>query len=80
MKTIALIGLLALATPAHAADKALILTEDEQAVLRHVLDTATKAEGLSIAQNTLYLLNKLNAAPVVTPHKDEPPKPEEPKQ
>ena len=69
---------LVLAFPAQAlaADKALILSDDEQAALRHVLDVATKAEGLQIAQTTLFLLNKLNSAPVVTSE----PRPEDPKQ
>ena len=61
---------------ALAADKALILSDDEQAALRHVLDVATRAEGLQVAQTTLFLLNKLNSAPVVTSA----PKPEDPKQ
>lgn len=57
---------------AHAADRALMLTDDEQAAFRHILDVATKAEGLSIAQNTVYFLNKLNSAPTVVPHVDAP--------
>lgn len=80
MKILALVGLLALITTANAADKALILSDDEQVVFRHVLDVATKAEGLGIAQNTLYLLNKLNSAPVVTPHVDAPKPPQESEQ
>lgn len=72
---------LALPAQALADDRALVLTDDEQAAFRHVLDVATKAEGLAIAQNTLYLLNKLNSAPTVVPQKDVPapkPKAEEP--
>ena len=67
---------LAFPAQAHAADKALILSDDEQTALRRVLDVATKAEGLQIAQTTLFLLNKLNSAPVVTSE----PRPEDPKQ
>ena len=70
---------LALPVKAFAADKALILSDDEQAAFRQILDAATKGSGIQIAPAAVYLLNKLNTAPVVTPHVDAP-KPEEPKQ
>lgn len=62
------LAVLVLAPPAQvfAADRALILSDDEQAAFRRVLDVATKAQGLQVAQTTLYFLNKLNSAPVVT--------------
>ena len=82
MIRIALTALIfALPAQAFAADRALMLTDDEQAALRHILDVATKAEGLGIAQNTVYFLNKLNTAPTVVPQVDVPapkPKAEEP--
>jgi alpha-ketoglutarate-dependent 2,4-dichlorophenoxyacetate dioxygenase len=43
------------------------------------LDAATKAQGLSVAQTTLYFLNKIRSAPTVVPHVDAPkPATEEP--
>jgi hypothetical protein len=57
---------------AQAKDVALMLNDQEQAALRQILDVATKAGGMQIAPNTVYLLNKLNTAPVVTDHKDTP--------
>jgi adenosylcobinamide amidohydrolase len=48
------------------ADVALILNDLEQKALLEALDVATKAQGLSIAPNTLYLMNKLKAAGTVT--------------
>lgn len=77
MKILALTGLLALTATAHATDRALILNDDEQAALRQILDAATRAQGIQIAPVTVYLLNKLNSAPAVVEHKDEPPKPKE---
>ena len=77
-----LVVLLLLTSGAGATDKALILNDQEQAVLHQILDEATKFGGIEVAPNTVYFLNKLNAAPVVTPHKDEQPaapsKPERP--
>jgi hypothetical protein len=66
---------------AHAADKAVMLTDDEQSALVQILDAATKAQGISIATNTVYFLNKIKSAPTVVPHVDAPapkPKAEEP--
>jgi hypothetical protein len=57
---------------AHAADKALLLNDNEQAIFRQILDAATKAGGIQAAPYTVYFLNKLDAAPAVVPHKDEP--------
>ena len=66
-------------TTAHAADRALVLTDEEQSALVNVLDAATKAQGLSVAQTTLYFLNKIRSAPTVVPHVDAPkPATEEP--
>jgi hypothetical protein len=64
--------LLLLTGGAQAADKALILNEQEQRDLVTILDAATKAQGLAIAASTLRLLYKLQSAGVV----QEPPKPE----
>lgn len=75
MKSLAIISLLFLSAPACAADKALMLNDQEQAALRHVLDVATKAQGIEIAPMTVYLLNKLNAAGVVTESKEIPAQP-----
>ena len=58
---------------ANAADKALMLSDAEQAALIQILDVATKAQGIGIAQNTTYFLNKIKSAPSVVPHVDEPP-------
>jgi hypothetical protein len=80
MRTIlALVGLLVLTTQSFAADKALMLNDDEQTALRQILDVATRAQGLQIAPTALYFINKINAAPSVVPHKDDAPKAEEPK-
>lgn len=68
---------------AYAAEKALMLNEQEQAALLKVLDTATKSGGIEIAPSTVYLLNKLNTAPTVVEHKDpakqDAPQPDTPK-
>jgi hypothetical protein len=66
MRALAL--LLFLTTPAIAADKALILTDQEQQELIQVLDQATKMGGLSIAPVTAKLLGKLQSAPAVKEH------------
>lgn len=63
--------LLALTLPASAKDVMLVLNDQEQAALRHILDSATKSEGLQVAQATVYLLNKLNTAPEVTERKND---------
>ena len=60
------------ATGASAADHMLVLSDQEMAALYQVLDSATKAQGLQIAPQTVYLLNKMKAAPVVTEHTDAP--------
>jgi hypothetical protein len=56
---------------AMAADKALMLNDNEQAALRHILDVATKAEGIAIAPVAVYFINKLDSAPAVVERKDE---------
>jgi len=71
-------------TVAIAAEKALVLTDQEQTALVEILDAATKQGGISVAGKTIYFLNKLNAAPVVTSQTPAEPKadkakPEKPK-
>lgn len=57
---------------AQAADKALILSDQEQAAYRAVLDAAIRANGLSpISRNAFILSDKLDQAGVVTEHKDD---------
>jgi hypothetical protein len=68
-----LFGLMLMAGSAHAADYAVVLSDVERAALLDALDVATKAKGLEIAGNTVYLANKIKSAPVVTAQKDEPP-------
>ena len=65
-RTLAIVLLTLLPSTAMAAEKALVLTDQEQAALVEILDAATKQGGLSIAGKTTYFLNKLNTAPVVT--------------
>lgn len=65
-------ALMMLVTQAQAADKALVLDDNDQIILRQVLDRATKALGMEIAPSTVHLLNKLNAAPIVTGRKESP--------
>ena len=68
----ALALLLALTGAADAADKALILNDQEQRDLVALLDAATKAQGLAMAPQALRLYYKLQAAGVVTEQKTEP--------
>lgn len=64
---------LLLSVPAQAADKALILNDQEQAAYRAILDSAIKANGLSpISRNAFILSDKLDASGVVTEHKADP--------
>jgi hypothetical protein len=51
---------------ANAADRALILTDQDQKDLVQALDAATKAQGLAVAPANVRLYQKLLAAPVVT--------------
>lgn len=69
--------LIAFALRAEAADRALVLNDQEQAALIHALDLATRSGDTKDARVTVYLLNKLEQAPVVTDKKDD--KPETPK-
>ena len=58
---------------AHAADKALILNDQEQAAYRAILDTAVRANGLNtVSRNAFILSDKLDAAGVVTEQKNVP--------
>lgn len=66
-----------LASPAHAEDYALVISDKEKKALLEILDIAAKARGIEIAQNVVYFLNKIQAAPVVTEQKPGPA--EEPK-
>jgi hypothetical protein len=77
MIKLALAFIVLVASPAAAGTVALILSDQEQQALYAALDAATKHEGLAIAPNTVYLMNKLKAAPTVEPQKPEPPKPPE---
>jgi hypothetical protein len=43
------------------------LSEQEQRELVNLLDIAVKAGGLGVAQNAVYFLNKLKAAPKAEP-------------
>jgi len=63
--------LIALAVPAEGRDVMIVLNDQEQAALRRVLDSATKAEGIQIAPMTVYLMNKLNAAMEVVERKED---------
>ena len=84
-RTLALVVAVALvpSTVAVAAEKALVLTDQEQTALVEILDAATKQGGISIAGKTTYFLNKLNAAPVTSQTPADPKadkaKPEKPK-
>ena len=64
------IATLLLLTPAQAKDVMLVLNDQEREALKHALDVATKSAGMEIAPLTVYLLNKLNAAPTVVEHTD----------
>ena len=61
--------LLLLVLPVHAADRAMILNDQDQRDLVQMLDTATRAQGLSIAPTALRLYNKLQTSGVVTEQK-----------
>jgi hypothetical protein len=62
---------LALCVPAYAGDKALILTDQEQAAARVIFDAAIRSNGLSqISRNAFILSDKLDAAGIVTERKD----------
>jgi hypothetical protein len=74
MKYLAILMLLI--SSAQAADKAVILSDQEQVALRNILDIATKAQGLAIAGDALYFANKINQAGVVTDQKAVPDKKE----
>ena len=57
---------------AKAAEYALVLNDSERQALIALLDEATKAKGLAVAPNAVYLANKIQSAPVVTDKKDDP--------
>lgn len=58
-----------IATPAYAADKAVILNEAEERAILLMIDEAVKAKGLEMAPNAVYLANKIKSAPMVTEQK-----------
>lgn len=64
---------------AKAADRAILASEQEVAALVGLIDDALKAKGVSVAQNAVYWLNKIHAAPIVTDRKDEPASADKPK-
>lgn len=57
----------------RAADRAIVANEQEVNALIQLIDEAVKSKGLAVAQAAIYWVNKLQAAPVVTDRKDEPP-------
>ena len=67
---------------AVAADRVIILSEEETKVLLNMLDAAVKAQGLTIAANAAYMLDKINKASTLIEQKlvPEPDKPKEPPQ
>ena len=65
-----LIFLLAFVASAQAKDVMLVLNDQEQAALMQILDVATKANGLQIANNTVAFMQKLQSAPAVVKHTD----------
>lgn len=69
-----IVALLIISAPARAADYALVINDAEKAALIEALDEATKAKGLAIANKTVFLLNKIQTAPMVTDRKEDPPK------
>lgn len=79
MKTflISAFAVLSITVPVAAKDVALILNDQERQVLVQILDEATKAKGLLIARQSVYMLNKLDSAAEVVPHNDKTDKPEE---
>jgi hypothetical protein len=72
MTRVILITLL-LSFPAQAADKMLILNDQEQAALRAILDTAIHAQGLTaVSRNAFVFSDKLDAAGPPPPPKEPP--------
>jgi hypothetical protein len=73
MKRLLMLAVL-IVTPAHAADKALILSDQQQGAYRAILDAAIRANGLSsLSRNAFILSDMLDQAGVVTEHKENPP-------
>lgn len=50
------------ATSAAAKDITVTLNDEEQRVLLQILDAATKAQGLQVAQATVFFVKKLDDA------------------
>jgi len=65
-----LIFLFAFVISAQAKDVMLVLTDQEQTALMQILDIATKAQGLQIANNTIHFMQQLQSAPAVVSHTD----------
>jgi hypothetical protein len=79
MKAIAA-ALLLISSSAQAADRALILTDQEQMALRAIFDAAIRQGGATqLSRNAFVLLDKLDAAGVVTEQKKEAPNEAPPK-
>jgi len=57
---------------ARAGDKALVLNDDEQKQLVQVIDAAMKGYGAQVGRQGGHLLDRLDSAPSVVPHKEEP--------
>jgi len=50
---------------ANAAERALILTDEELTGLRQLLDLAVKQSGMQVAPFAVYINNKINSASIV---------------
>lgn len=71
-------GLCGVGVSSKAADRAIVANEQEVNALIQLIDEALKAKGISVAQNAIYWLNKINTAPIVTDQKEV--KPDTPKE
>lgn len=75
MKTVYLLLVFFVSAPAIAADRAIVLNDNEAAALVQLIDEALKSKGAALAQNAAYWLTKIQNAPTVTEQKPvEPPK------
>ena len=66
MRILAALSLILLTTAAQAKPVILTLDDQEQAQLMQILDAATRQGGLNAATATVHLLQRLQAAPVLT--------------
>jgi hypothetical protein len=74
MRLFVALALLALVTPAYAADKALILNDQDQKSLIMILDAAAKGYGVQTAVQVARIMELLDKAPTVTAKHDDIPK------